>query len=83
MVNRNVVLSHHLLKIAIAHPVAATTPDRPEHDLTLEVAPFEVRYARLLPSRRIATASRNAALRMTPNELIIGGHIARQELRGR
>jgi len=30
-----------LLKIAIAHSVAAVPPDRPEHDLALEVTPLE------------------------------------------
>jgi hypothetical protein len=80
MVNRYVVLSHRLPEIAIAHPIAATQPYRPAHDLTLEVAPLEVRHARLPPSRRTATASRHAALRITPNELIIGGHMARQGL---
>src|SRR5208337_2679003 len=57
MVDRDAALAHHLLEITIAHPVAAIPPDRPEHDLTLEVAPLEVRHGPLPslaldPSRR-------------------------------
>ena len=44
MVDRDAALAHHLLKIAVAHAVAAVPPDRPEHDLALEVAPLEVRH---------------------------------------
>src|SRR5271157_2925554 len=47
MVNRDAALAHHLLEITIAHPVAAIPPDRPEHDLTLKVAPLEVRHGPL------------------------------------
>ena len=43
IVDRNAALAQRLLEIAIAHPVAAIPSDRPEHDLTLEVTPLEVR----------------------------------------
>src|SRR5271165_1265039 len=57
MVDRDAALAHHLLEIMIAHPVAAIPPDRPEHYLTLKVAPLEVRHGPLPslaldPSRR-------------------------------
>ena len=47
MVDRDAALAHHLLEITIAHPVAAIPPDRPEHDLSLEVAPLEIRHGPL------------------------------------
>jgi Tn3 transposase DDE domain len=50
--NRNAARTHHLLEIAIAHFIAAIPPDRPEHHLTLEVAPLEVRHAQFPTSRR-------------------------------
>ena len=42
VVDRDTTLTHHLLKVAIAHAVAAVPPDCPEHDHTLEVATLEV-----------------------------------------
>ena len=42
VIDRDVALAHHLLKIAVAHPIAAIPSDRPEHDLTLKVTIFEV-----------------------------------------
>jgi hypothetical protein len=53
MVNGNAALAHHLLEIAIAHPIAAIPPHRPEHDFALEVPTLEVRHA---PLSRLALA---------------------------
>jgi hypothetical protein len=48
MIDRDAALAHHLLEIAVAHPVAAIPTDRPEHDLALEVASLEVRNGPIL-----------------------------------
>jgi len=69
MVNRNAALAHHLLEIAIAHPVAAIPPDRPERDLTLEVAPLEVRHAQFPPSRRPHPDGQRRSLQQSPSNL--------------
>ena len=45
-------LTHHLLEVAIAHAVTTIPPDRPEHDLTLEVTSPEVGHALALSSPR-------------------------------
>ena len=69
MVDHDAALAHHLLKIAIAYPVAARPPDRLKNDFTLEVAALEVGHP-ILPSSRGAIASTaykvcNRALRRT------------------
>src|SRR5215213_779156 len=51
VVDRDAALAHHLLKVAIAHPVAAVPARRPEYDLALEVASLEVRHGSTLPPR--------------------------------
>ena len=51
MVDHDAALAHHLLKIAIAYPVAARLPDRLKNGFTLEVAALEVGYP-ILPFSR-------------------------------
>ena len=48
VVDRDAAFAHHLLEIAIAHPVTTVPAHRPEHDLALEVAPLEVRHGSTL-----------------------------------
>ena len=60
VVNRDAALTHHLLEIAIAYPISAVPPDSPEHDLSLEVAPLELRHGPIpflahAPSRQTMT----------------------------
>jgi hypothetical protein len=43
VIDAHAAFAHHLLEIAVAHPVTAVPPHRPQHDLALEVAPLEVR----------------------------------------
>ncbi|MHA7066228.1 hypothetical protein [Azospirillum argentinense] len=50
MIDRNAALGQHLLKVAVADAISAVPAHRPEHDLTLEVATFEVRHS-LAPSK--------------------------------
>src|SRR4051812_1680813 len=51
VVDRDAALAHHLLKVAIAHPVASVPAHCPEYDLALEVASLEVRHGSTLPPR--------------------------------
>lgn len=37
MINRHTTLGHHLFEVAIAHPVAAVPPHRPQDDFTREL----------------------------------------------
>src|SRR5271154_5423518 len=46
---RDAAFTHHLLEVAVAHPVATVPAHRPEHDLALEVASLEVRHGSTLP----------------------------------
>ena len=50
MVDQDAALAHHLPEIATAHSVSAIPTDRPAHDLTLKVTPFEVRHDAVDPS---------------------------------
>ncbi len=52
MIDQDAALAHHLLEIAIAHPIAAIPPDRPEDDLTLEVTPVKSDIGLNSPSRK-------------------------------
>src|SRR3954464_10785512 len=51
VVDRDAAFAHHLLEVAVAHPVATVPAQRPEHDLALEVASLEVRHGSTLPPR--------------------------------
>ena len=72
MVNRDAALAQHRLEIAVAHPIAALPPDRPEHDLALEVTPLEVRHCLLPasaqdPSRWMAANFATEPFRLAPS----------------
>jgi len=67
VIDRHAAFGHHLLEIAIAiaiaYAVAAVPAHRPEHDLTLKVAPLEVRHG---PAPSLALAfHRGAAFNVT------------------
>ena len=66
MVDHDATLAHHLLEIAIAHPIAAVPSDRPEHDLTLEVPPLEVRHGPGLSLGRGHLGGRQRGLQQSP-----------------
>jgi hypothetical protein len=57
-IDRHAAFGHHLLEIAIAYAVAAVPAHRPEHDLTLKVAPLEVRHG---PAPSLAPAFHRGA----------------------
>jgi hypothetical protein len=56
--DRDAAFAHHLLEVAVAHPVATVPAHRPEHDRALEGASLEVRHGSALPTR---TSSRPTA----------------------
>ena len=41
MIDRHATFSHHLFEIAVAHPVAAVPPHRPQNDFTGEMTTGE------------------------------------------